>query len=96
MSRLKDIVCRIGRYIIKGVPTIIVKPNIVELPISKLLDNRTAIITGASSRIGFEIAKAFLKAGASVVITGRNKEKLDSAKNRLMACGGENISIYFG
>lgn len=94
MSCLKDIVFRIGRFIIKGVPTIVVKPNIVELPLNKLLDKKIAIVTGGSSGIGFEIAKSFLKAGASVVITGRNKEKLESAVNRLKSFVNEDRCVY--
>lgn len=44
---------------------------------NELLKGRTALITGGTSGIGYEIAKAFLNAGASVVITSRS---LDNAK----------------
>ena len=43
------------------------------------------IITGGSSGIGFEIAKKVLQCGGRVLITGRDKEKLDVAKTRLGA-----------
>lgn len=54
----------------------IVRPNIVSLAPNQLLKDRTAIITGGSSGIGYEIARAFIDAGAIVIITGRNSEKL--------------------
>jgi len=39
---------------------------------------RTAIITGATSGIGLETARAFSRAGANVVVAGRRKERLDA------------------
>jgi NAD(P)-dependent dehydrogenase (short-subunit alcohol dehydrogenase family) len=36
----------------------------------------TAVITGSSSGIGLDIARAFLKAGANVVLNGRDPDKL--------------------
>ncbi len=41
------------------------------------------IITGASSGIGYEIAKVLKANGASVVISARNPEKLEQAANEL-------------
>lgn len=43
------------------------------------LVGRNVLITGGGSGIGFAIAQACLRNGANVVITGRNKEKLDRA-----------------
>jgi NAD(P)-dependent dehydrogenase (short-subunit alcohol dehydrogenase family) len=43
------------------------------------LQNKTAVITGGSSGIGFATAKEFLAEGAKVIITGRNKTELDNA-----------------
>lgn len=40
----------------------------------KLLDGKTAFITGSASGIGLEIAKAFAREGAKVVISDLNKE----------------------
>ena len=40
------------------------------------LKNKRALITGGATGIGFGISKAFVEAGAKVVITGRNEEKL--------------------
>lgn len=42
------------------------------------LTGKTALITGATGGIGGEIAKALHAQGATVAISGRNKEKLDA------------------
>lgn len=49
------------------------------------LKGKTILITGGSSGIGLESARQFLAQGANVIITGRNQEKLDSAKKMLPA-----------
>lgn len=56
-----------------------VMANITSAAPSELLKGRCALITGGTSGIGFAIAKAFLDAGASVVITGRSQERLGKA-----------------
>ncbi len=51
--------------------------------IMKRLENKVAVITGATSGMGLETAKLFLKEGAKVVLTGRSQEKLDALKQEL-------------
>lgn len=53
----------------------------VQVPVlfSELLKGKKALITGGSRGIGLEIALAFVRAGADVVITGRDREQLDKA-----------------
>lgn len=47
------------------------------------LQNKTALITGGNSGIGFATAKEFLEQGANVIITGRSQAALDQAKKDL-------------
>lgn len=49
------------------------------------LNNRTALITGATGGIGTAIATEFFNQGARVVLTGRNIEKLNSIHDKLVA-----------
>lgn len=59
--------------------------QVKELAPSEALSGRTALITGGTSGIGYEMAKAFVKAGASVIITGRRLEKTQDACRKLEA-----------
>ncbi|MCY1081219.1 SDR family oxidoreductase [Archangium lansingense] len=54
---------------------------------SGLLQGKVAFITGGSSGINLGIAEAFVKAGAKVVINGRNVEKLEGAVKGLQQHG---------
>ena len=47
------------------------------------IKGRRAIVTGGSSGIGFETARQLLEEGVRVLITGRNKDKLDKAQDDL-------------
>src|SRR6201987_1522563 len=47
------------------------------------LRNKTALITGGNSGIGFATAKLFVDEGAKVIITGRNQATLDQAAKAL-------------
>jgi 3-oxoacyl-[acyl-carrier protein] reductase len=58
------------------------------------IKGRRAIITGGSSGIGFETARQFLEEGVRVLITGRNQQKLDKARDELARrTGGEVHAI---
>lgn len=55
------------------------------------LENKRILVTGASSGIGRSIAIECSKMGASVVLTARNKERLEET---LGMCKGDNHVIY--
>lgn len=69
--------------------------NIVSMAPNELLKGRTALITGATSGIGYAIAEAYLKAGATVVIAARSKEKIDKTILELQKLGNTDGRIYF-
>lgn len=47
------------------------------------LENRVAIITGASQGLGLTIARAFMQAGADLVLCARDKRRLEDAGREL-------------
>jgi len=47
------------------------------------LNGNTILITGGTSGIGYEMAKEFIKQKNTVIITGRNEQKLQKAKKEL-------------
>lgn len=53
----------------------------------KSFSNKVAIVTGGGSGIGKEVAKRLVEAGASVVIGGRDAEKLAQAARDIDASG---------
>jgi NAD(P)-dependent dehydrogenase (short-subunit alcohol dehydrogenase family) len=57
------------------------------------LKNKVALVTGASSGIGNDIAKLFAKEGASVVVIARRKEKLADLVAQIEAAGGKAIAV---
>jgi NAD(P)-dependent dehydrogenase (short-subunit alcohol dehydrogenase family) len=56
------------------------------------LNDKVAVVTGGSRGIGFSIAEALAREGASVVITGRDQASLDAAASRLSGRGGRVLA----
>lgn len=71
-----------------------VYPQIVTLPENKLLQGRIALVTGGTSGIGKEIAKYFVNAGATVVITGRSEQRIKQACEEIIRHSGKSEGIY--
>ena len=47
------------------------------------MDNNYVLITGASSGIGYELAKLFKRDGYNLILVARDKEKLQMAVDKL-------------
>lgn len=58
-----------------------------------ILTGKTAIVTGASSGIGHATATTLAKAGASVVLFARRKEKLEQFASEIIADGGKALAV---
>ena len=93
-NEMKNKLKRVYRYIRYGIPIVQekhVSANIVTLSRNELLKDKIALVTGGTSGIGLEIAKAFINAGAVVVITGRSVARLQAAASSFP----EDCPIYY-
>lgn len=55
--------------------------------------NKTVIVTGSSSGMGKHMAGKFAQEGANVVLTGRNEDKLQSAKDEILKLATGDVFI---
>jgi NAD(P)-dependent dehydrogenase (short-subunit alcohol dehydrogenase family) len=60
----------------------------LSLSMSKKLENRVAVITGATSGMALATAKLFVEEGAYVFVTGRSQERFDKAVKDI----GKNVT----
>lgn len=51
------------------------------------LSGRTALVTGAAGGLGFEIARALGRAGAKLIVHGRDPARIEAAADRLRVAG---------
>jgi NAD(P)-dependent dehydrogenase (short-subunit alcohol dehydrogenase family) len=57
------------------------------------LKNKIAIVTGASSGIGYATAKLFAQEGAQLVVTARREAELNALVSEIEAAGGQAIAV---
>lgn len=57
------------------------------------LKGKVAIVTGGGQGVGLGIARALASAGANIVITGRSKEKLQTAADVIAGNGAEVLAV---
>ena len=57
------------------------------------LKDKVAVVTGAASGIGKEIARTFFRAGARVVIADRDSAAAHAAAEELEGSGGRAIAV---
>jgi short-subunit dehydrogenase len=55
------------------------------------LKSKVAVITGGSIGIGLAVAKGFAAEGADVVITARNSERLETARQDILSAGAKRV-----
>ncbi len=63
---------------------------------TRLLDGRAAVITGASQGLGLAIARAYVEAGASVFMCARDAALLEKARAEVAALAGPEQSVRAG
>ena len=59
-----------------------------------LLENKIAVVTGGTRGIGLATVEAFLREGATVILTGSRQETAEKAVAALKAVSYTHLDVY--
>ena len=59
------------------------------------LTGRVALVTGSAQGLGFEMAKGLTRAGAHVLVNGRDKDHVANAVSVIKSLGGSAQEVVF-
>lgn len=74
-----------AKKILSKLKKVVKEPVYIPVMSGELLKGRTILVTGGTGGIGVAIAKGCIENGATVIIAGRNQEKLSKAGQQLNA-----------
>jgi len=60
---------------------------------TRILEGRTALITGAGQGFGLAVAHAYAHAGANIMMCGRNKDVLEKARDKISAMNAPGQTV---
>jgi len=63
-------------------------------PVPDFLSDKIILVTGAGSGLGQAAAKAYAKHGATVLLLGRNEQKLEQTYDDIEAAGGPQPALF--
>lgn len=79
---------KVAKFVLSSSPETHVSVNVANVVVGSTLEGRRIVVTGGSRGLGYAMAERFLREGAAVVISGRNKVALQEAAAKL----GPNVS----
>src|SRR3954469_9653663 len=71
----------------------VIRPSVSSNRLRDALDGRRVVLTGASSGIGLETARALGRAEAHVILVARRQQQLDRVAQQVIAAGGQADTI---
>ena len=87
---LKNYLKRLFKYVAYEHKQPIIHSDVIVSKSNKIHSDKIYLITGGGSGLGYAIAEKLVNEGAYVIITGRDKNKLIKAKEKL----GDNCDFY--
>ena len=71
----------------------VIRPSVSTGKLREALDGRRVVLTGATSGIGLETARALGRAEADVILVARRQQQLDRVAQQITAAGGQAEGI---